>query len=143
MKITLVHNSERSTSNWHLVEDLSLHVSVFDVPRGRPLETLYIKEIIILKDIIMTSLDVVAVVFGGDRRTGRERCRLLWRTSARGRQSLSAPRVRSINARPLPTGWVVKRSLPDPLKISLPPPSKSTRLQPKVHVPMVKMPFQW
>ena len=42
LKITLVHNSEWSTSNWHLVEGLSLHVSVFDVPRGRPLEILYI-----------------------------------------------------------------------------------------------------
>ena len=59
MKMNLVHNAERSTSNWHLVEDLSLHVSVFDAPRGRPLEILHIKEIIILKDIIMTSPDVV------------------------------------------------------------------------------------
>ena len=36
LKINLVHNSERSTSNWHLIEGLSLHESVFDVPRGRP-----------------------------------------------------------------------------------------------------------
>ena len=35
-KMALVHNSERSTSNWHLIEGLSLHESVFDVPRGRP-----------------------------------------------------------------------------------------------------------
>ena len=42
LKISLVHNSEPATSNWHLVECLSRHVSVFDVPRGRPLEILYI-----------------------------------------------------------------------------------------------------
>ena len=36
LKITLVHNSERSTSVLHLIESLSLDESVFDVPRGRP-----------------------------------------------------------------------------------------------------------
>ena len=36
MKIALVHNYERSTSNWRLSAGLSLHGSVVDVPWGRP-----------------------------------------------------------------------------------------------------------
>ena len=42
LKITLVHNSEWSTSNWHLIESWSLHVSGFDVPKERPIEILNI-----------------------------------------------------------------------------------------------------